>query len=345
VSKGEIHTLNVSPSLTRWLLQLPDQRWQQHGLWHNFVDIGKNKDMDGFDLFFLRSDRFFPEGTLFELRSTEKLVIPDRGDGNSAELDRADVVPCPPFAENVPPSQCPVSITSFQMAGIGERKPDVEQTIHTQTIGIPVPSDAIESIVVNNRGTDFEADRYETPSIEPENTYRLYIAHLRPGFYEANVAFANMECGTLTFIKFFPPHFSDTYRQTLAAYVNETAVPERKRSDPKIPVAKRSDSASEFSDELMNKALELTTEWGENFYKPINERILRFYPDLTDDQIDRLTKLSREAESYIYALAERELNGEIGEFDIPKLAAEKYAWLSNYNASRLTNIGMFYARK
>lgn len=100
-----------------------------------------------------------------------------------------------------------------------------------------------------------------------------------------------------------------------------------------------------FSDELLNTALELTTEWGENYGKPIDERILAKHPDLSQDDIAVLTKISREAEYFIYSLAERELAGEISEADIPQLAIKEHSWLNPQNTSRLTGIGMFYARK
>lgn len=100
-----------------------------------------------------------------------------------------------------------------------------------------------------------------------------------------------------------------------------------------------------FTEELLNAALEFKTEWGENYGKPINERILAKFPDLTADEITELTSLSREAESYIYSLAERELAGEIGEGDIVPEARRQFAWLDDNNAYRLKSIGMFYARK
>ena len=102
---------------------------------------------------------------------------------------------------------------------------------------------------------------------------------------------------------------------------------------------------AEFAPELLNAALELATEWGDNFCKPINERILVNYPDLTESDIEQLTAITREAESYIYTCGERELAGEITEGDIVPEARRKYAWLDSNNASRLKNIGMFYARK
>jgi hypothetical protein len=97
--------------------------------------------------------------------------------------------------------------------------------------------------------------------------------------------------------------------------------------------------------DLQNTALKLTTEWGENYGEPINERMLAVFPDLTGEDIAALTELAREVEYYIYSLAESELRGEINERDIVPLAMERYAWLSRENAQRLCGIGMFYARK
>lgn len=101
----------------------------------------------------------------------------------------------------------------------------------------------------------------------------------------------------------------------------------------------------EYSDELLNAALELVTEWGENYSKPIHERILGKYPGLSPAEIDDLTKRAREAEYYIYKLAEKELDGDLAEMDIVPEARKKFAWLDGSNAARLKNIGMFYARK
>lgn len=83
-----------------------------------------------------------------------------------------------------------------------------------------------------------------------------------------------------------------------------------------------------FSDELLNTALELTTEWGENYGKPIDDRILAKNPHLTPDEITELTKISCEVEYFIYALAERELAGEINEVEIQLLAVKEYRWLN-----------------
>ncbi|MGE3467293.1 MAG: hypothetical protein AB7J13_10200 [Pyrinomonadaceae bacterium] len=101
----------------------------------------------------------------------------------------------------------------------------------------------------------------------------------------------------------------------------------------------------QFPIEVMNHALALATEWGENFRKPIDKRMWLKYPELTTDEIARLKKLAHEAESYICHLAERELAGEIGAYDIAPLAKAKFPWVAKGQLNRIIGIGMYWARK
>ena len=96
---------------------------------------------------------------------------------------------------------------------------------------------------------------------------------------------------------------------------------------------------------MLDHALELASEWGPNFRKPIHDRMRLRYPDLTDDQIDRLKEAADEAESYIVRLGEDELAGRIREDDIIRLARERFPWASDHQISRLKNISMYWARK
>lgn len=105
-------------------------------------------------------------------------------------------------------------------------------------------------------------------------------------------------------------------------------------------------SKSDLSDPLLlNQALELATEWGENFRKPIHDRIRVFHPNLTNEEIDELTQIAKTAESRVYAIAELEMNGEISEYAIIDVALAEFPWISRDNAARLKNIGMYYARR
>ncbi len=292
-----------------------------------------------FDLYFLRTGRYFPAGTLVELG--KDLVLPDDGLGKPVKLGSDDVLPCPPFAENVPPGQCPVTITALPVAGTAV----VDQTLHYQVIEVPLADDVnqIVSVTVTDRLHGWQADRYETTSVEDK--YRLHISHLPPGFYEAIVGLADRDSIRLTFIKFFPKHFTDRFPELVAEQTRRStgsdipAVPV-----PAVPRAPHR-SGEPFSDELLNVALELVTEWGENFGSPIDERITRIYPGLSTGEIAEITKVSRAAESFIYGLGELELAGEITEQEIVPMAKERYPWLRASNAARLKNIAMFYARK
>ena len=288
-------------------------------------------------LIYLGPNPYFPEGTLFDLDDEPQLTLPDRGDGTSATIYRQGSIICPPFAENIPPGQCPVVVTSYT---IGEKAEDiasikVDESIHFQVLVIP---QSVESILVNDRVRSVEVDSYFPSTNGDETEYRFHISHLRPGFYEAMITFADRSTGRLTFIKFFPPRFSAAYPG-----IRNDELPIATREAGKMITVTAHEP--NYEADLLNKALELATEWGENFRKPIHDRIRVSYPELDDEEIDRLTTTAREAESYIYALGEQELAGAIREADITRHAREKYPWLNRTNLNRLSGIAMYYARK
>ena len=301
-----------------------------------------------YKLFFLRGNPSFPDGTLFELEPGESVIIPDRGDGLAVTAPRESLVEIRPFAENVPPGQCPVKVTS-----IDGRKPTgarVDTSIHYQVIEVLLPDGQfdISSVTVIDRVKDFEADRYEASNTGEENgrpVYRLHIGHLPPGFYEATIEFPEHAPCRMTFIKFFPDHFTGRYVDLAVTEDRGSyrSVPERAAAATAVVEPHR--SGEPFSDELLNLALKLATEWGENFRKPIHERIRITHPELTDPEIDELTAIVSKAESRIYALAEEEMEGKITEFEIVPQAMREFPWLGAANASRLANIGMYYARR
>lgn len=100
-----------------------------------------------------------------------------------------------------------------------------------------------------------------------------------------------------------------------------------------------------LEDEQLNAAFEFVTEWGENFRKPITERMQQGFPLLTEKEIADAEALAKEAEYFIYSLGEKERDGEIAESQIVTLALEKYPWLERRHAQRLSNISMYYARR
>lgn len=301
-----------------------------------------------YKLFFLRGNRSFPDGTLFELKSEEPVLIPDRGDGRAVEVPLNSLIEISPFAENVPPAHCPVTITSINFGVPGDAV--IDKTIHYQVIVVPLPSsqNVISGVKVMDRIRNAEADHYEASTAATENgrpIYRLHIGHLRPGFYEAIVEFPDHEPLRLTYIKFFPKQFTDRYAAIEHPQNSALTRAGREFEAPMPIVVSPHRSGEPFSAELLNHALGLVTEWGENFRKPIHERIRVVHPELTDAEIDELTAIASKAEYRIYAIAEDEMAGNITESEIVPRAIREFPWLSTHNASRLANIGMYYARR
>ena len=97
--------------------------------------------------------------------------------------------------------------------------------------------------------------------------------------------------------------------------------------------------------DIINQALAFSSEWGENFQKPIHDRMKQKYPELSLETIDILQTYVRKAESFIYNLAEQCCLGKIKEAEIQTNAYRQYPWISQQNASRLAGIGMYYANK
>ncbi len=288
-------------------------------------------------LFFLRENPYFPEATLFELEDTPLLILPDRGDGASITFDRSGTIECPPFAENVPPGQCPVTITSFSVADVPRSDDEIvlDQSIHFQILVVPL---RVSSAVVFDRVLAAEVESYY-PSPSQESNYQLHVGHLRPGFYETLITLDDETSARLTFIKFFPSRFSETYPDLLSKQPSK--IPERRAA----AAATFKPAGDDDETALLNKALELATEWGENFRKPIHDRLRVFYPELSDAEIDTLTATVRAAESRVYAIAELEMQGGISEFDIVNAVLAEFPWMDESQAARLKNIGMYYARR
>ncbi len=289
--------------------------------------------------------------------------IPDRGDGIPGFVGKDDAIACPPFAENVPPGRCPVKITYQRVLSAADPLIDdnpnnigifgitIDQNLHWQKIVIPLPDTFPEIVSVTLKDTlkDLEVDAYESPGLEQlENgkAYCPHIGHVRPGFYEMDMRLGRGRYVRIRFIKFFPPEFTERYEALKAGTYNSQIAERPADSMPVNLLHSHPDDLDlEFPIDMMNHALVLATEWGENFRKPIDERMLLKYPELSTDEIARLKKLADEAESYILHLAERELAGEIGEYDIVPFAKEKFRWVADDQLSRIKNIGMYWARK
>lgn len=340
-------------------------------------------------LFFIRSHPSFSEGTLLKLDDTlvpaasldpsfgQKFntipeneyevtgyLLPDRGDGLPGFISSADVLLCPPFAENVPPGKCPVLITCQRVISdadplfsdnpnnIGIFGITVEEDLHRQVLSIPLPPKfpQIRSVTLTDTLKDLGIESYEDPTPEDIANGRalwLHTGHIGPGFYQMDLKLEHGRILRVRFIKLFPPEFNARYETLKNAQANTPVAAHR---DISMPVSlyhahPEDNDIYEFPAAMMNQALAFATEWGENFRKPIDERMLRIYPSLKPEQIIRLKEIADAAEACILKLAEDELAGRIDESDIAMIARQKHPWIDERELYRLRNIGMYWARK
>lgn len=96
---------------------------------------------------------------------------------------------------------------------------------------------------------------------------------------------------------------------------------------------------------LLNSALEFVSEWGENFRKPILERMQQKHAELSEAEILELEAEAKRAESCIVELADQEFAGSLSESDIVTKTREQFPWIADEQLYRIKNIGMFWARK
>ena len=103
--------------------------------------------------------------------------------------------------------------------------------------------------------------------------------------------------------------------------------------------------------EIANKALGLSMEFGKEWLKPISERLALLYPQLSAKELvqyDSLAKaINKMANKYVYDHPIKKENEtafvDFGQFEHAMLA--KYDWISTENLQKLYSQTCYYARK
>ncbi len=307
---------------------------------------------------------------------TNGYLLPDRGDGVPTILPEKNALLCPPFPENIPPGKGVIQLTKTTTRSL--QYPDAEapanvpvgilsrnqisvfQNIHFQRLCIELPSDrqGVEQITIIDKVKKWETECYYAPAIKKEGgkwRVECEFSHITFGFYEVQVQFTTGWYYRIDLIKHYPDYLKEKFYELTSQSLLKTdsVIPfkevdfERSQSQPsEVRTSTNPVSANlGVSDEVLNDALELTTEWGENFRKPIFERLKKKYPEISAELAEKIQKYCQKAESFMYALGEKELNGEISESDMVFLAQRQYPWVRAKHWYRLKNIAMFYARK
>ena len=97
--------------------------------------------------------------------------------------------------------------------------------------------------------------------------------------------------------------------------------------------------------DILNYALALHLEWGENFGKPIHDRMKQRFPHLWPQEIDQLDIQAKAIKYDSFRLFEQERDGEISELEAKRRIREQFPGINQDNINRLTTQGMYYARR
>ena len=107
----------------------------------------------------------------------------------------------------------------------------------------------------------------------------------------------------------------------------------------------------EFSKEILNIALDMSMEFGENWLKPINDRLHKKYPEISSEDLEAINSICKEvnkfANDYVYKSGSV-INKEISFVDFKKFKVDillKYIWISESNLSHLYSQSYYYAMK
>ncbi|OWY23180.1 hypothetical protein C7N43_07455 [Sphingobacteriales bacterium UPWRP_1] len=364
------------------------------------------------NLFFVARNTVFPEGALFELvnqlylpdgknfRSAETeeekrqpdagYLFPDLGKGEPGLMPAADLLPCPPFAENLPPGKGALQVTRLGIVYDQPlKKPAVNapiiayseilvhETLHWQRLGLPAAQlPVITHIEVFDKLRQTETEDYLYPAITRHNDIDYYCAemsHIHFGFYRLRFFTEEGYSYYADVIKHFPASVKQKYDALLLEDDNPSraSLPNALRfsefgyelpaagKEVKMPgtepvsiselaqfIAARKPGTqpdAENAVQILNLSLALTTEWGENFGKPIEERLRRRHPEIDSSLCQQLQQYANEAAYYIYEQAAQVVLHNLSEASARQNALQKYPWLNNENLSRLLNIGFYYA--
>jgi hypothetical protein len=99
---------------------------------------------------------------------------------------------------------------------------------------------------------------------------------------------------------------------------------------------------------LLNYALDLAQEWGDHWLQPIQDRLSKTYPDLTQKELNTYNTVAKKAMHYgydlVYSMA-RQHGKNVDETQWKKEYLSRYPWVNDKNLKHLFSIGNYYAWK
>jgi len=100
-------------------------------------------------------------------------------------------------------------------------------------------------------------------------------------------------------------------------------------------------------DAILNYALELAQEWGEDWLMPIQERLGKAYPSFTRQELDRYNTIAQEAMFFGHNLVykAKEDGNDITKSEWQTVFLSRYPWVDKRNLSHLYSTGSYYTWK
>lgn len=254
----------------------------------------------------------------------------------------------------------------------------VHENLHWQRLGLPAAQlPAVTHIEVFDKLRQTETEDYLNPRITRLNDADYYCAemsHIRFGFYRLRFLTEEGYYYYADVIKHFPASVKQKYgalKMQQGKNENPASLPDAiyySEFGHELPAAGKemqlpetqpvpvnelaqfiaarkpgSQTHAEIIVQILNLSLALTTEWGENFGKPIEERLQRRHPDIDSQLCQQLQQYANEAAYFIYEQAAQVVLHNLPEATARQNALQKYPWLNNANLSRLLSIGFYYA--
>jgi hypothetical protein len=101
-------------------------------------------------------------------------------------------------------------------------------------------------------------------------------------------------------------------------------------------------------EEILNYGLKLAMDWGTDWFKPIQERLLARFHFLSNEELDQFNETCQASMSFghkiVYEMAEKD-GAETNKEEFKIKFVEKYPWATDENISHLFSQGMYYAWK
>lgn len=99
--------------------------------------------------------------------------------------------------------------------------------------------------------------------------------------------------------------------------------------------------------EILNTALSLTLEWGEDWLQPVQSRLAKHYPQLSTEELDHYNTIVQKAMGFGWQTIEAFdfMNDTTSSKKYRAKVLESYSWINEENLSRLYSQSCYYALK